>query len=169
MPAIGFGTWELRGQAASGMNRSDLFVTTKIWNDDHGFDRSRRAVEQSRRRLDGENSPAPIDLVLIHWPGGPDRLDTWRQMETLLAKGTVRAITPMANQIEFNPLVYRRELATLDYCRTAAQVLLRCFIQHGVVPLPKSSPASRMAENLAVFDFELSAEDMESLNTLGEL
>ena len=253
MPAIGFGTWELRGHAAteavtaalaagyrhldtasmygnesqvgqavaaSGVNRSELFVTTKIWNDDHGFDRSRRAVEQSRRQLDGATSPTPIDLVLIHWPGGSDRLDTWRQLEALLAEGTVRAIgvsnysvadleqlaeissiTPMVNQIEFNPLVYQRQRPTLDYCRTAgiqvtawrplfkgrglhhpliteiagrldrtaAQVLLRWSIQHGVVPLPKSSSAGRMAENLAVFDFELSTEDMESLNTLGEL
>lgn len=253
MPAIGFGTWELRGQAAaeavaaalavgyrhldtasmydnqpqvaqavaaSGVDRSELFITTKIWNDEHGFDRSAQALERSRRELDGENDPVPIDLVLIHWPGGSDRLDTWRQLETQLADGAVKAIgvsnysvadleelaevstvIPMVNQIEFNPLVYQRQRPTLDYCRaagiqvtawrplfkgkgldhpalaalagrtsrTSAQVLLRWSIQHGVVPLPKSSTSERMAENLAVFDFELSDEEMESLNSLSEL
>lgn len=249
MPTIGFGTWELQGPqahdavadalqvgyrhvdtasmygnesevgdalGASSLDRNEVFVTTKIWNDDHGFDRSARALEASRRRL-GLN---PIDLALIHWPGERDRLDTWRQLETQLANGALRAIgvsnygpgdldelgavasvTPMVNQIEFNPMMYQRQLPTLERCRadgiqvtawrpllkgqgldhptivkvangvgrTPAQVLLRWAIQHGVVPLPKSSSRERMSENIDVFDFELSPHNMDLLNALGRM
>lgn len=163
MPMLGFGTWELRREAeravamaletgyrhidtaamyrneaavgravrASGVARSEVFVTTKIWNSDHGYARSRKALDRSRRELDLD----PIDLVLIHWPGGRDRLETWRMLEERLADGTIRAIgvsnygpadldrllqvaevVPLVNQVEFNPLVYRRTRPLLDRC-----------------------------------------------------
>ena len=163
MPMLGFGTWQLRGDAESvvaaaieagfrhvdtasmygnevgvgegvrrsGVSRSDVFVTTKIWNNDHGYDRSRRALEASRDRLGLD----PLDLVLIHWPGGHDRLDTWRQLEEQLAAGSVRSIgvsnydvgdlddlirvanvVPAVNQIEFNPFMYRQQRPVLDRC-----------------------------------------------------
>ncbi len=250
MPAIGFGTWELRGDAAanataaalaigyrhidtasmygnetqvgeavraavdnSQATRQDIFVTTKIWNDEHGFDASGEALERSEKNL----GLGAIDLALIHWPGGSDRLETWRQMETQLGTGDVRAIgvsnytvadldelatiatiTPMVNQVEFNPFTYTAQLPTLEQCRrdgiqvtawrpltkgraldhptitriaqraghTPAQILLRWSIQHGVVPLPKTTSVDRMAENLAVFDFELSPDDMQTLDTI---
>ena len=116
----------------SGLSRADVFVTTKIWNNDHGYERSRRALNLSRRHLDLD----PIDLVLIHWPGGRDRLETWKQLEERFDLGTIRAIgvsnydphdldellavasrLPAVNQIEFNPLVYRRQRPTLEHCR----------------------------------------------------
>ena len=163
MPMLGFGTWQLRRDAeravssalvsgyrhidtasmygneaavgravrASGLARTDVFVTTKIWNNDHGYDRSRKALDRSRRVL----SLDPIDLVLIHWPGGMDRLDTWRQLEEQLAGGIIRSIgvanygvadldrllavaevVPVVNQIEFNPFVLGRQTPTLERC-----------------------------------------------------
>lgn len=178
MPMLGFGTWELRRQAeravataleagyrhidtaamygneeavgravrASGLARREVFVTTKIWNTDHGYTRSRKALDRSRRALDLE----PIDLVLIHWPGGSDRLETWRMLEERLAEGTVRAIgvsnydvgdldellaraevVPLVNQVEFNPLVYRRNRPLLD---RAADIGLQLTAWH---PLTK--------------------------------
>ncbi len=165
MPALGFGTWELRGRAAeravtealaagyrhidtaamygnekqvgravrsSGLDRSEVFVTTKIWNTDHGYERSGKALDRSHRELQLD----PIDLVLIHWPGGRERLETWRLLEERLADQTVRAIgvsnyglgdldellahadvVPMVNQIEFNPFVHARRRAVIERCR----------------------------------------------------
>jgi diketogulonate reductase-like aldo/keto reductase len=163
MPMLGFGTWQLRGDAEatvaaaieagfrhvdtasmygnelgvgagvrrSGVPRSEVFVTTKIWNNDHGYERSRRAVDASRERL----GLGAIDLVLIHWPGGHDRLETWRQLEEQVEAGTVRSIgvsnydvgdieellevatvRPAVNQIEFNPFMYRQQRPVLDRC-----------------------------------------------------
>lgn len=113
----------------SGIPRERVFVTTKLWNSDHGYDRTLRACDQSLARLGLEQ----LDLYLIHWPA-PGRHETWRAMERLLADGKVRAIGvsnytvrhleellarchigPAVNQVEFHPFLYQREL--LDRCR----------------------------------------------------
>ncbi len=117
--------------AASGVSRDDVFITTKVWNDDQGYDSTLRAFDRSLDLLQLE----VIDLYLIHWPTSPHRLDTWRAMEQLYADGRVRAIgvsnyypaqldelfeiatvTPAVNQIEFSPYCYRPDV--MDYCRT---------------------------------------------------
>jgi diketogulonate reductase-like aldo/keto reductase len=109
--------------------RDRIFVTTKLWNTDHGYDRALRACDQSLARLGLEQ----LDLYLVHWPA-PGRHETWRAMERLLADGKTRAIgvsnytirhldellaschiAPVVNQVEFNPFLYQREL--LDHCR----------------------------------------------------
>ncbi len=113
----------------SGVPRERVFVTTKLWNSDHGYDRALRACDQSLARLGLEQ----LDLYLVHWPA-PGRRETWRAMERILADGKARAIgvsnytirhleellagcqlAPTVNQVELNPFLYQREL--LDYCR----------------------------------------------------
>jgi diketogulonate reductase-like aldo/keto reductase len=115
---------------ASGLPRGDLFIVTKLWNADQGYDKTRRALEQSLRDLDTDY----VDLYLMHWPVAEKRLESWRAMESLLEDGHCRAIgvsnftvahvegllaradvVPAVNQVEFSPFLYQREL--LETCR----------------------------------------------------
>lgn len=120
------------GQAIreSGIAREELFITTKVWNADQGYDSTLAAFEQSRKRLGLDY----IDLYLIHWPVKGKYKETWRALEKLYADGLVRAIgvcnfqthhledlkdgasiVPMVNQVEYHPLLAQIELR--DYCR----------------------------------------------------
>lgn len=112
----------------SGIAREEIFITTKLWNSDHGYQAARKAFDASRRQLDSDY----IDLYLIHWPVERLRGESWRALEEILASGQARAIgvsnytirhleellreatvTPAVNQIEFSPFLYQKEL--LDY------------------------------------------------------
>jgi diketogulonate reductase-like aldo/keto reductase len=114
----------------SGLPREEVFVTTKVWNTDQGYDTTLRAFEESRKRLGFER----VDLYLIHWPGKEKFKDTWRAMEKLVREGSVRAIgvsnflihhleellagcevAPAVNQVEFHPFLYQKDL--LELCR----------------------------------------------------
>ncbi|MGD9603500.1 MAG: aldo/keto reductase [Gammaproteobacteria bacterium] len=114
--------------AACGLPRTSLFLTSKVWNDDQGYDTTRAAFERARRAL------GAIDLYLLHWPVAGRRLDAWRALEDLHAEGQVRAIgvsnfmprhlvellaaarvKPMVNQVELSPFLQQRELVAL--CR----------------------------------------------------
>ena len=113
----------------SGLPRGDIFVTTKLANDDHGYDEAQRACDRSLQDLGLEY----LDLYLIHWPVKHKRKDAWRALEKLLADGKCRAIgvsnyttrhldellghakvTPAVNQVELNPFLYQRAL--IEYC-----------------------------------------------------
>lgn len=113
----------------STVERSEIFVTTKLWNSDHGYDKARKAFEKSLKKLDLDY----IDLYLIHWPVKNKRKETWRALETLLDDGLCRAIgvsnymlphlrelldyaaiLPAVNQVEFSPFLYQKDL--LDFC-----------------------------------------------------
>lgn len=115
---------------ASGLARRDVFVTTKLWNDDHGYDAALTAFETSRSRLGLDY----VDLYLVHWPVPGDRAATWRALEEILASGRCRAIgvsnfmprhlddllrsarvPPAVNQIELHPFLPQREL--VERCR----------------------------------------------------
>jgi diketogulonate reductase-like aldo/keto reductase len=197
----------------SGLPREDIFITTKLWNSDHGYDRALRAFETSI----GELGLDYVDLYLIHWPVEGLRRDSWRALETLLEEGRCRAIgvsnytithleellghcntPPAVNQVEFSPFLYQKEL--LDFCRSrdiqleayspltkatrlgdprlseiagrygrsTAQILIRWALQHGLVVIPKSADKTRINENAAVFDFELTEETMAALDALNE-
>jgi diketogulonate reductase-like aldo/keto reductase len=203
------------GQAVhqSGIAREDLFVTTKLWNSDQGYDSTIRACEASLKRLGMDY----LDLYLIHFPVPETRKESWKAMKTLLGNGKCRAIgvsnftiphleellethevIPAVNQVEFHPFLYQKEL--LEYCqrsgiqveaysplargerfkhpriialatkysKTPAQLMLRWGLQHGLVVIPKSTGEERIRENSQVFDFEISAEDMRSLDSLDE-
>ncbi|NLB45049.1 MAG: aldo/keto reductase [Clostridiaceae bacterium] len=198
-----------------GVNRSDLFITTKLWNPQHvqGYDACIEACKQSLAwlRLD------VIDLYLIHWPV-PSRgktVEAWRALIQLQKEGLVRSIgvsnfhihhlemleretgvIPSVNQVERHPWLNQREL--IDYCRaknilveaysplmrghikdepvlaeigdrykkSAAQVVLRWHLQGGVACIPKSVHANRIQENAALFDFDLSDDEMASVDAL---
>jgi len=203
------------GQAirASGLDRSELFVTTKCANDDHGYDSATRALKASLGRLEMEH----VDLYLIHWPvPSQDRyVETWQALVEAQQAGLARAIgvsnfqpehlrriidetgvTPAANQIELHPYLQqhglRREHAdrgivteawsplaqglVLDdpaiasiadsHGKTAAQVVLRWHIEIGTVVFPKSVTVERIQENIDIFDFELSAEELAQIEAV---
>ncbi|MGC3999196.1 MAG: aldo/keto reductase [Anaeromyxobacter sp.] len=114
----------------SGVPRQQVFVTTKLWNTDHGHDAALRACDASLRRL----QLTQVDLYLVHWPVEKLRGDTWRAMERILADGKARAIgvsnytvrhldellascrtPPAVNQVEFSPFLHQRAL--LEHCR----------------------------------------------------
>ncbi|MBQ0825647.1 aldo/keto reductase [Streptomyces sp. RG38] len=205
-----------RAVAASGVAREDLFITTKVWNSDQGYDSTLRAFDSSLEKLGLDH----VDLYLIHWPvPALDRhVDTYKAFEKLHADGRVRAIgvsnflpehlerligetsvVPAVNQIELHPQLQQgaarafheeRGIATEAWSplgsgkgllevpaivaiarkhdRTPAQVVLRWHLQVGNVVIPKSVTPSRIAENIAVFDFELDAEDLAAVSALDE-
>ncbi|MBL7960462.1 aldo/keto reductase, partial [bacterium] len=194
----------------SAVPREHIFITTKLWNDDHGYDKTIKACSESLKRL-GLNY---VDLYLIHFPVRKLRHESWRAMETLLAEGKCRAIgvsnytirhmdellqksktVPAVNQVEFHPYLYQKEL--LEFCHTnnirmeayspltkgkklndpkleavakrynksSAQVLIRWALQHGLIVIPKSTQEERIRENADVYDFIISPEDMDLLNS----
>jgi 2,5-diketo-D-gluconate reductase A len=196
----------------SGISRSDLFITTKLWIQSKGYEGTKKAFEQSLKKLQLDY----LDLYLIHQPYG-DVYGEWRAMQELYKAGRVRAIgvsnfhpdrlidlivhneiRPAINQIETHPfhqqldaqkflqennvqieswgpfaegknnLFHNELLAGIasKHNKSIAQVVIRWLLQHGVIAIPKSVRKERMAENLDVFDFELVAEEMESIKTL---
>lgn len=128
-----YGNEEEIGEAIkqSGLPREEIFITTKLWNSDHGYDKTLAAFEESRKKLGLDY----IDLYLIHWPVEDLRNDTWKAMEKLLEEGKCRAIgvsnymtwhleellshsstIPAVNQVEFHPYLYLTDL--LDFCQS---------------------------------------------------
>jgi diketogulonate reductase-like aldo/keto reductase len=118
-----------RGLAASGVPREKVFLTTKVWNSDQGFDSTLKAFDRSRKNLGVD----VVDLYLVHWPVKGKFLDTWRAMERLLSQGKVRAIgvsnflvhhleeltkscsvRPVINQVEFHPFLVQKDLLDFD-------------------------------------------------------
>jgi diketogulonate reductase-like aldo/keto reductase len=116
-----------RGIEESGVPRGEVFVTTKLWNDDHGYDKALKACDGSLARLGTDR----VDLYLVHWPVEGLRHDTWRAMERILEEGKARAIgvsnytirhldellsrckvPPAVNQVEFHPFLFQRDLLT---------------------------------------------------------
>jgi 2,5-diketo-D-gluconate reductase A len=205
------------GQAIrrSGLDRSDVFVTSKLGNDAHEPDDARRAFDESLKALGFDY----LDLFLIHWPL-PTRYDgdyvsTWQTLEEFYRDGRARSIgvsnfqahhlrrlhgeadiPPAVDQIEVNPYLTQDELR--GFCaehqiaveawsplarghvlddptveeiarrvgKTPAQVVLRWHIERGDIIFPKSVTPERIKENFAIFDFELSAADVESIALL---
>jgi diketogulonate reductase-like aldo/keto reductase len=115
---------------SSSIPREDMFVTTKLWNTDHGHDRAVAAFEESLDRLGLDY----IDLYLVHWPVESLRNETWHALQNVYRRGLCRAlgvsnftiphledllsgtgVVPAVNQVEFTPYLYQREL--LEYCR----------------------------------------------------
>jgi diketogulonate reductase-like aldo/keto reductase len=131
--AMMYGNEDSVGKAIrkSGIPREEVFVTTKLWNTDHGYDRTLAACDTSLRNLGMDT----VDLYLIHWPVHELSTETWMAMETLLKQGKARAIgvsnyaihhleellssanvVPAVNQVEFSPYLYQKDL--LGYCNT---------------------------------------------------
>lgn len=203
------------GLASTGLDRSDLFVTSKLWLVDYGRSNVAEAYETSLSKLGLDY----LDLYLMHWPGLDEALmiDTWQGMEDLYKNDKVKnigvsnfnaehleallaqvSIKPVINQVEFHPYLTQSELrrylevqnihveswsplmnaqileddivksVASEINKTPAQVIIRWNIEHGVVVIPKSVTPSRIEENLNVFDFELTKEHIERLDSLNE-
>jgi diketogulonate reductase-like aldo/keto reductase len=122
-----------RAVKSSRIPREDLFITTKVWNSDQGYDTTLAAFHKSLAKLAIDY----IDLYLIHWPATETRLQTWRALEELYRQGLCRSIgvsnfqvehleellknyevVPAVNQVEFSPFLYQKRL--LDYCSSKA-------------------------------------------------
>ncbi|TKD65054.1 aldo/keto reductase [Flavobacterium sp. ASW18X] len=195
----------------SNVPREDIFVVSKVWNADQGYDSTIKAFEASLERLQLDY----LDLYLIHWPVVGKFKETWRALEDLYKEKKIRAIgvsnflqhhleevmedaavIPMVNQMEFHPYLVQQEL--LDFCKehhiqyeawspmmqgkifemdafkamakkynkSIAQIVLRWDLQKGVITIPKSTKKERIVANAAIFDFELSSEDMEQLDQM---
>jgi len=118
-----------KGFKKSGIPRDEVFVTTKLWNDDHGYDNALMAIDRSLENLELDY----VDLYLVHWPVSGRHVETWKAMEKILEDGKARAIgvsnftirhieellaeteiVPAVNQIEFTPYLYQKELQ--EYC-----------------------------------------------------
>ncbi|MEA2338340.1 MAG: 2,5-diketo-D-gluconate reductase [Thermoanaerobaculia bacterium] len=212
--AASYGNEEAVGKAIkrSGVPREEIFVTTKLWIQDAGYDKARRAFERSMQRLQIET----LDLFLIHQPIG-DIYGSWRAMQELYREGRIRAIgvsnfhpdrlmdlmmhheiAPAVDQIETHPFHQQVETQKFlqengvqieswgpfaegrngifqnallrsigeNHGKSVAQVILRWLTQRGVVAIPKSVRKERMAENIDIFDFELTPDEMNTIATL---
>ena len=202
-----------QGLHASGLDRSEVFITTKLWNDDQGYDEAKRALHASLGRLELDY----VDLYLIHWPvPAHDRyVETWRAFVELQSEGLVRSIgvsnfqpahlerviaatgvTPAINQVELHPYLQqiglRREHEGLGivteawsplaqglvlddpeivriaeaHSTTPGQLVIRWHLQLGNVVIPKSVTPKRIEQNIDVFGFELSDEEMAAIEAL---
>ena len=209
--------------AASGVDRGDVFVETKIWISDYGYDKTLHGFEKSARKLGVEQ----IDLLILHQalPSEFDKtLGAYRALEKLLADGNVRAIgvsnfmvdhltrlletasvVPAVNQIEVHPYFQQKDVqaknaehgiltqawspiggitfyrdgqhtSTLQdpvigkiadaHGKSPAQVMLRWGVQEGRSVIPKSTKPARIAENIDVFDFELTPDQLAAIDGL---
>lgn len=196
--------------------RENLFITSKLWNEDKGYDNTIKAFQETLDRLKTDY----LDLYLIHWPMTAENweelnAETWRAFEDLYKMGKVKAIgvsnfmvqhmqslrktatiLPMVDQIEFHPGMMQKEI--LEYCRnnnivveawsplgsgrmldnkdlkiitdkykkSVAQICIRWCIQNNVIPLPKSTHLERIKDNIDIYDFRISDEDMEYINNM---
>jgi diketogulonate reductase-like aldo/keto reductase len=223
--AAAYGNEREVGEAvrASELDRSEVFLETKIWISDYGYDETLHGFDKSARKLGVDQ----IDLLILHQalPSAFNRtVEAYRALDTLLADGKVRAIgvsnfmvehltrlldgaavLPAVNQIEVHPYFTQREVQDFGtehgivtqawspiggitfyrdsghgsalndpilgriattHGKTVAQAMLRWGLQQGRSVIPKSTKPSRIAENLDVFDFQLSAEEMTAIDGL---
>jgi diketogulonate reductase-like aldo/keto reductase len=223
--AAAYGNERQVGEAVhnSGVDRSEVFLETKIWISDYGYDQTLHGFDKSARKLGVDQ----IDLLILH-QALPSQfeltLEAYRALETLVGDGKVRAIgvsnfmvdhlttlldkttvMPAVNQIEVHPYFAQRDVQTLDaehqiltqawspiggitfyrdgqhtstlqdpviggiaqaHDKTPAQVMLRWHLQQGRSVIPKSTKPQRIAENLDVFDFDLTTEELAAIDAL---
>lgn len=207
------------GIKISGVDRKELFLTSKLRNPEHGYYSTLKAFEKTINEMKVDY----LDLYLIHWPVPVDfkdnyiekNIETWKAFEKLYKVNKVRSIgisnfmphhidelmseteiKPMVNQIEFHPSFMQTDL--INYCRkfgmviegysplangrvfkvqelnaiaekydkTVAQICIRWALQHDIVTLTKSVTPERIKSNLQVFDFEISDDDMNFINSI---
>jgi 2,5-diketo-D-gluconate reductase A len=215
--AEGYGNEKEVGEGirAAGLDRADVFVTSKLDNGSHRPDDARRAFDRTLKALGSDY----VDLFLIHWPlptkYDGDYVSTWTTLEEFYRDGRARSIgvsnfqphhlrrlheesevPPAANQIEIHPYFTQPEVRsfcgqhqiaveawaplaqgavlgdpTIDEIagrtgKTPAQVVLRWHIERGDIVFPKSVTPDRIRENIDIFDFELSGEDVEAITAL---
>ena len=203
-----------KGIKKSGIDRKELFITTKLWVDDMGYEKTKKAFEVSLKKLGVDY----IDLYLIHRPRPRESIKgSWQAMEELYEAGKIKAIgvsnfsaeqleellsyakiKPAINQIESHVFFHQNEaqndlkkkgiqmeawsplaggrsdifnnpvLAAIGkkYNKSNAQVALRWIIQRGIATVPRTPNKAHMLENLSIFDFKLSDDDLKQISTL---
>ena len=193
--------------------REQLFITTKVWDSDHGYQKTLAAYDRSLRTLGLDY----VDLYLVHWPVSATRKETYRALEHLYREGRVRAIgvsnylvphlqdllsyaeiIPAINQVELTPYLYNPETVALckevgiqietysplirgrkasdpqlvaiaeKYNKTTYQILIRWALDHQFATIPKSSKRNRIVQNFNVFDFTLSQDDLNLLDSFSD-
>lgn len=212
--AQSYGNEEAVGKAIqqASVDRGELFITTKVWISNYGYEKTKASVEESLRKMQLDY----FDLVLLHQPFG-DYYGAYHALVDLYNMRKIKAIgvsnfypdrivdmalfnevVPAVNQIEVNPFHQRVEDLTYNekygvqieawapfaegrnhmflnpelqaigdkYHKTIAQVILRWLVQRHIVPLAKSVHKERMIENISIFDFELTDEDMAKITAL---
>ncbi|MBW1606067.1 aldo/keto reductase [Lactobacillus sp. Sy-1] len=196
----------------SDVDRKDVFITTKVWITEFGYDKTRASLEASMKNLRTDY----IDLVLLHQPFG-DSYDSYRALESLYDEGKIRAIgisnynsdryidiqhfariKPAVDQMETHVFFQQNEMQEYTkkygtkleswgpfangkhdifnnpvlneigekHGKTASQVALRFLVQKDIIIIPKSTSIERMRENIDIWDFELTADDMRSIEAL---
>lgn len=207
-----YGNEEAVGEAIkeSNVKREDIFLTSKLWNSEHDYDRALKAFDESLRKLGTDY----LDLYLIHWPGKSNK-DAWKALEKLYHDGRIKAIgvsnfkihhleelinecdiVPAVNQVEYHPEYPQTELhefckkhkiqleawgplmqgkifeiplmkeLSAKYEKTISQIALKWDLQMEVVTIPKSSTKARIKENMNLYDFQISEEDMKKIEKL---
>lgn len=200
------------------VDRKDLFITGKLWNDSREFEKIVEACKETLKKLNVDY----LDLYLVHWPASPVlypnwkeiNANVWKALEYLYEEGLVKSIgvsnfkksqleelmkvakiKPMVNQIEFHIGFMQEE--TLKYCQendilveawspcgggkllkkeiikemaekynvSPAKLCLRWCVEHGVIPITKSTNIDRMKDNFNLYDFKISKEDMNILDS----
>lgn len=199
------------GIKEAGLLREDLFITSKVWNADLGYEETISAYETSLKKLGLDY----LDLYLIHWPAEGKYKEAWQALEYLYKEERVKAIgvsnfqiyhieelmkdaeiKPAINQIELHPCLTQvkvrefcknnniqieawsplmtgnlldnevlKEIAN-KYKKTTAQIILRWDLENGIVTIPKSTNENRIIENSGIFDFTLTNEEIEKIDTL---
>lgn len=198
----------------SGISRDELFITTKVWISNGGYEKAKASIDESLRKLQSDY----VDLLLIHQPFN-DYYGTYRAMEEACKAGKARAIgvsnfypdrfidlaefceiKPAVNQVEthvFNQQVEPQKIMERygtrvmswgpfaegkndfftnevlkaigeKYGKSVAQTALRFLIQRGIIVIPKSTHKERMIQNMEVFDFALTDEDMQAIYGLDQ-
>lgn len=196
----------------SGIPREEIFLTSKLWLQDYGYEPAKKGIAASLRKLGLDY----MDLYLIHQPYG-DVPGAWKAMEEAKAEGKIRSIgvsnmtpkiwnqfvpqfatMPSVNQVEFNPYYQQREIRKImaavgvqlegwgplgqgnkemladpviqeiagAHGKDAGQVVLRFAIQEGAIVFPKSTNPQRIQSNMDIFDFALTAQEMDALRAL---
>lgn len=155
-----------------GVPREELFITTKIWIENAGYEKAKASLHESLKKLQIEY----IDLVLIHQAFN-DYYGTWKALGEAYKLGKVRAIgvsnfyldrfMDLATFSEIKPMVNQLETHVFQqHNKTSGQVALRFLIQNGIIAIPKSAHKNRMEENFNIFDFSLSDEEMKKIEEL---
>ncbi len=201
------------GLKKAGVNREDVFITTKIYNSNQPDGKFQPSLEKSLKNLGTDY----VELLLLHFPVTETRARAWELMEEAYEEGKAKAIgvsnytirhleellaackvKPMVNQVELHVFLQQPEL--VEYCqkndivveayspiahgkgldnlvlkeiaekhgKSPAQIMIRWCIEIGTVPLPKSTHADRIQQNIDVFDFKLDKDDMAKIAELEE-